>query len=67
MALIPTPFPHSLGQLAVNGWPNIPQVEAELAARSEAQTLDEEKTIANKAVLDHALHAFLLGVGNKTA
>jgi peptide/nickel transport system permease protein len=48
------------GQLAVNGWPNIPQVEAELAARFEAQTLDEEKTIArrlNKAVLDHALHA----------
>jgi hypothetical protein len=48
------------GQLAVNGWPNIPQVEAELAARFEAQTLDQEKTIArqlNKAVLDHALHA----------
>jgi peptide/nickel transport system substrate-binding protein len=42
------------GQLAINGWPNIPQVEAELAAWFEAQTLDEEKTIArrlNKAVL----------------
>jgi peptide/nickel transport system substrate-binding protein len=43
------------GQLALNGWPKIPQVEAELAAWFEAQTLDEEKTIArrlNKAVLD---------------
>jgi peptide/nickel transport system substrate-binding protein len=43
------------GQLALNGWPKIPQVEAEPAAWFEAQTLDEEKTIArrlNKAVLD---------------
>jgi peptide/nickel transport system substrate-binding protein len=43
-----------------HGWPNSPQVEAEIAAWFEAKTLDEEKTVAhrlNKAALDHVVFA----------
>jgi hypothetical protein len=48
------------GDKAFFGWPNIPQVEAEIAAWYEAKTIDEEKTIArrlNKAALDNAIYA----------
>jgi peptide/nickel transport system substrate-binding protein len=48
------------GDKAFFGWPNIPQVEAEIAAWYEAKTVDEEKTIArrlNKAALDNAIYA----------
>jgi peptide/nickel transport system substrate-binding protein len=48
------------GDKAFFGWPNIPQVETEVAAWYEAKTLDEEKTIArrlNKAALDNAIYA----------
>ncbi|MFI4996578.1 MAG: ABC transporter substrate-binding protein [Hyphomicrobiales bacterium] len=43
------------GDAAWFGWPNIPQVEAEVAAWFEAKSLDEEKAAAmrlNKAALD---------------
>jgi peptide/nickel transport system substrate-binding protein len=42
------------------GWPNSPQVEAEITAWFDAKTLDEEQTIArrlNKAALDHGVYA----------
>jgi peptide/nickel transport system substrate-binding protein len=42
------------------GWPNSPQVEAEVAAWYEAQSLDEEKAAMkrlNKAALDHVVYA----------
>jgi peptide/nickel transport system substrate-binding protein len=45
---------------ALPGWPNSPQVEAEVAAWFDAKTLDEEKTIVrrlNKAALDHVVFA----------
>jgi peptide/nickel transport system substrate-binding protein len=48
------------GDKAIFGWPNIPQVEAEIAAWYDAKSLDEEKTIArrlNKAAFDYALSA----------
>jgi len=48
------------GDKAFFGWPDIPQVEAEVAAWYEATTLDEEKTIArrlNKAAFDNAIYA----------
>jgi peptide/nickel transport system substrate-binding protein len=48
------------GDKAFFGWPNIPQVETEVAAWYEAKTLDEERTIArrlNKAALDNAIYA----------
>jgi peptide/nickel transport system substrate-binding protein len=48
------------GDMAFFGWPNIPQVEAEIAAWYDARTLDEEKTIArrlNKAALDNVVYA----------
>jgi peptide/nickel transport system substrate-binding protein len=44
----------------VTGWPNIPQVEAEVAAWYDAKSLDEEKAIArrlSKAVLDNVVYA----------
>jgi peptide/nickel transport system substrate-binding protein len=34
------------GDKAFFGWPNIPDVEAEIAAWYDAKTLDEEKLIA---------------------
>jgi peptide/nickel transport system substrate-binding protein len=43
-----------------SGWPESPQVEAEIAAWVDAKTLDEEKTVArrlNKAALDHVVYA----------
>jgi peptide/nickel transport system substrate-binding protein len=43
-----------------HGWPNSPQVEAEIATWFDAKTLDEEKTVAhrlNKAALDHVVFA----------
>jgi peptide/nickel transport system substrate-binding protein len=43
-----------------SGWSNIPQVEAEIAAWFDAETLDEEKTVArrlNKVALDHVVYA----------
>jgi ABC-type transport system substrate-binding protein len=48
-----------LGKSNVFGWPDIPQVEAEVSAWYEAATLDEEKAIArrlNKAALDNAIY-----------
>jgi peptide/nickel transport system substrate-binding protein len=48
------------GNVGVNGWANIPEVEAEIAAWYEAKSLDEEKAIArrlNKAAFDHAIYA----------
>jgi peptide/nickel transport system substrate-binding protein len=48
------------GENAFPGWPNSPQVEAEIAAWFDAKTLDEEKTVArrlNKAALDHVVYA----------
>ena len=48
------------GENAFPGWPDSPQVEAEIAAWFDAKTLDEEKAAArrlNKAALDHVVHA----------
>jgi peptide/nickel transport system substrate-binding protein len=48
------------GNYGANGWANIPEVEAEVAAWYEAKSLDEEKAIArrlNKAALDHVVRA----------
>ena len=48
------------GDIAPAGWPNILEVEAEIAAWYDAKSLDEEKAIArrlNKAALDHAIYA----------
>jgi peptide/nickel transport system substrate-binding protein len=48
------------GDKAGFGWPNIPEVEAEIAAWYDAKSFDEEKAIArrlNKAALDHAVYA----------
>jgi peptide/nickel transport system substrate-binding protein len=45
---------------ASSGWPNIPEVESEIAAWYDAKSFDEEKAIArrlNKAALDHAIYA----------
>jgi peptide/nickel transport system substrate-binding protein len=42
------------------GWPNSPEVEAEVAAWFDAKTVDEEKAIVrrlNKAALDHVVYA----------
>src|SRR5215475_14030505 len=47
------------GDKAFFGWPNIPEVEAEIAAWYDAKTLDEEKLIArrlNKAALDNVVY-----------
>jgi peptide/nickel transport system substrate-binding protein len=46
------------GEKASFGWPNIPQVEAEVADSFDATSLAEEKVVArrlNKAALDHVL------------
>jgi peptide/nickel transport system substrate-binding protein len=43
-----------------NGWANVPQVEAEVAAWYDAKTLDEEKAAVrrlNKAALDQVIYA----------
>jgi peptide/nickel transport system substrate-binding protein len=48
------------GDKAFFGWPNIPQVETEVAAWYDAQTLEEEKSVArrlNKVALDNAIYA----------
>jgi peptide/nickel transport system substrate-binding protein len=48
------------GDKAFFGWPNIPDVEAEIAAWYDAKTLDEEKLIArrlNKAALENVVYA----------
>jgi peptide/nickel transport system substrate-binding protein len=48
------------GDLAANGWANVPQVEAEVAAWYDAKTLDEEKAAVrrlNKAALDQVVYA----------
>jgi peptide/nickel transport system substrate-binding protein len=48
------------GDNAGFGWPDSPQVEAEVTAWFDAKTLDEEKTIVrrlNKAALDHVVYA----------
>jgi peptide/nickel transport system substrate-binding protein len=47
------------GDDAFFGWPNSPQVEAEVAAWFDAKTLVEEKAAVrrlNKAALDHAVY-----------
>ena len=53
-------FIRAHGDKAAFGWPDIPQVEAEVAAWYDATTLAEEKAIArrlNKAALDNAIYA----------
>jgi peptide/nickel transport system substrate-binding protein len=48
------------GEKAFFGWPNVPQIEAEVAAWFEAKTPDEEKAVArrlNKLAFDHAIYA----------
>jgi peptide/nickel transport system substrate-binding protein len=48
------------GDQAANGWANVPQVEAEVAAWYDAKTLDEEKAAVrrlNKAALDQVVYA----------
>jgi len=48
------------GDKAFFGWPDIPQVEAEVVAWYEAKTLDEEKAAArrlNKAAFDNGIYA----------
>jgi peptide/nickel transport system substrate-binding protein len=48
------------GEGALFGWPNSPQVEAEVSAWFDAKTLDEEKAVArrlNRAALDHVVYA----------
>jgi peptide/nickel transport system substrate-binding protein len=55
-----SPWIRANGEKASSGWPNIPQVETEVAAWYDANTLDEEKTIArrlNKAALDQVVYA----------
>jgi peptide/nickel transport system substrate-binding protein len=53
-------FIRASGDLAVNGWANIPQVEAEVAAWYDAKTPDDEKAAVrrlNKAALDNVVFA----------
>jgi peptide/nickel transport system substrate-binding protein len=53
-------FIRAHGDKAAFGWPDIPQVEAEVAAWYHATTLAEEKAIVrrlNKAALDNAIYA----------
>jgi peptide/nickel transport system substrate-binding protein len=48
------------GENALPGWPNSPQVEAEIGAWFDAKTLDEEKTVARRlshAAFDHVVYA----------
>jgi peptide/nickel transport system substrate-binding protein len=48
------------GDKAFFGWPNIPQIETEVAAWYEAKTLDDERAIVrrlNKAAFDNAIYA----------
>jgi peptide/nickel transport system substrate-binding protein len=48
------------GDQAANGWANVPEVEAEVAAWYDAKTLNEEKTAVrrlNKAALDQVVFA----------
>ena len=48
------------GEKAFFGWPNVPQIEAEVAAWFEAKAPDEEKAVArrlNKLAFDHAIYA----------
>jgi peptide/nickel transport system substrate-binding protein len=47
------------GDNAAFGWPDIPQIEAEISAWYDAKSLDEEKMIArrlNKVALDHVVY-----------
>jgi peptide/nickel transport system substrate-binding protein len=53
-------FIRASGDLAANGWANVPQVEAEVAAWYDTKTLDEEKAAVrrlNKAALDQVVYA----------
>jgi peptide/nickel transport system substrate-binding protein len=53
-------FIRANGDLAVNGWANIPEVEVEVAAWYDAKTLDEEKAAVrrlNKVALENAVYA----------
>jgi peptide/nickel transport system substrate-binding protein len=48
------------GEKASFGWPDNPQVEAEVGAWFDATSLAEEEAVArrlNKAALDHVVHA----------
>jgi peptide/nickel transport system substrate-binding protein len=48
------------GERAFFGWPNIPEIETEVAAWYEAKTLDDERAIVrrlNKAAFDNAIYA----------
>jgi peptide/nickel transport system substrate-binding protein len=48
------------GDRAFFGWPNIPEIEVEVANWFDAKTADEEKTIArklNRLAFDHAIYA----------
>jgi peptide/nickel transport system substrate-binding protein len=53
-------FIHADGTVAVGGWANSQEVEAEIAAWFDATTLEQEKAAArrlNKAALDHVVYA----------
>jgi peptide/nickel transport system substrate-binding protein len=53
-------FLRANGEQAMFGWPNIPKVEAEIAAWYEASSFAEEQAAArrlNKAALDYAIYA----------
>jgi peptide/nickel transport system substrate-binding protein len=48
------------GDKAFFGWPDIPEVEAEIAAWYDAKSFDEERAIVrrlNKTALDHVVYA----------
>ena len=48
------------GEKAFFGWPDIPEIEAEVAAWYEAKTPEEEKAVVrrlNKVALEHAIYA----------
>jgi peptide/nickel transport system substrate-binding protein len=48
------------GELAQNGWSNIPEVETEVATWYDAKTSDEEKAAVRrlkKVALDHGVYA----------
>jgi peptide/nickel transport system substrate-binding protein len=48
------------GEKAFFGWPDIPEIEVEVAAWYEAKTLEEEKAVVrrlNKVAMEHAIYA----------
>jgi peptide/nickel transport system substrate-binding protein len=54
------PYLHANGDAAYFGWPNSPQIEAEITAWFEADTLDKEKAVSrrlNKAAFENVVFA----------